>query len=382
MRAAGVRFKVQQRWFPRDPDSPEAYEDASAVSRRLGRAVIADGVSSAMMSRSWARLLTRNAVVSPPKFDDESLATWVTGLQDVWWKQVDPSRLSWSGQEKLRRSGAQSTLLIADVEPLNAADTRHDDWSSQSEYRLTAHAIGDSCLFLVRDGRKILAFPLAKAVEFEASPFALSSKTKGIKYADQFRHLDDRCRVGDVLVLCTDAIAAWAMREYEAGRPVDWQRYRDDEAAWQADILEFRGIGPADDRNRLIVDDCTLLVLDIVSEMVDEEVPDIDPDRSDESFVLHGVSEVAAGDGVAEGTSPGLPGGLADEQVSPEPLNQSIDLGVVSIRGPDDDHGQVDATAKTCDSQLPRETTDEPGNPADEKPAAESDDFARTRRIL
>lgn len=377
-----MRFKVQQRWFPRDPDCPEAYEDASAVSRRLGRAVIADGVSSAMMSRSWARLLTRNAVVSPPRFDDESLATWVAELQDAWWEQADPSRLSWSGQEKLRRSGAQSTLLIAGVEPLNNEDTTRDGWRSGGEYRLTAHAIGDSCLFLVRDGQMIRAFPLTEAVEFEASPFALSSKAKGIKYAEQFRHLDDRCRVGDVLVLCTDAIAAWAMREYEAGRPVDWQRYRDDEAAWQADILEFRGNGPADERNRLIVDDCTLLVLDIVPETFDEEVPDVEPDRSDDSFVLHRAGEIAAGDGIAEDASQGLPDGLVDAQVASEPLNQSSDLGIAPIRGPEDDSGHVDATAKACDSQLPRETTDEPGHPPHEKPVAESGDSARNVRIL
>jgi hypothetical protein len=292
-----VRFNVQQRWFPRDPESPGAYEDASAVSRRLGRAVIADGVSSAMMSRSWARLLTRTAVVAPPAaYDDESLTAWVSDLQAAWWEQVDTSRLGWSGQEKLRRFGAQCTLMIVDVEPLEAVESSDD--GTPAEYALRAHSIGDCCLFLVRDGVKILSFPMTRAGEFDASPYALSSKAKGVRYAEQFRELaDGRCRAGDVLVLCTDAIAAWAMREYEAGRAVDWHRYRDDEAAWQSDIVGFRQIGPADAGNQLVIDDCTLLVLDIIPETADESPPDVEPDRSDEEFVLAGASAADAEDG-------------------------------------------------------------------------------------
>ena len=297
-----MRFNAQQRWFPRDPETPLAYEDASAISGRYGRAVVADGVSSSMMSRSWARLLARTAAISPPAFDNESLSTWVAELQSLWWKQIDRSRLGWSGLEKLRRYGAQSTLLIVDIAPMKDCSLAGDEAETTLEYRINAHSIGDCCLFLVRDGRNVLTFPMVEAVEFEAPPRALSSKATGIRYEDQFRHLEDRCRPGDMLILCTDAIGAWAMREYEAGRSVNWQRYRDDESAWQADIMAYRNIGPAEVGNQLVIDDCTLLVLDIIPENNEEAVLELEADHSDETFVLLGVSEYAE---AAEETSDG-----------------------------------------------------------------------------
>jgi hypothetical protein len=280
-------FNTHQRWFPRDPNTPELYEDASAISRRHNRAVIADGVSSAIFSRSWARLLTRAAVVSPPLTDnDESLLPWVTELQHRWSQGIDFNRLGWSQREKLRRTGGQSTLMIVDIRQM-PLDEREADGNAE-EYRLVAHSIGDCCLYLVREGEKIFSFPMTDSAAFEASPYAFSSIARGIPYAERFQDLDTRCRVGDLVVLCTDAIASWAMREYEAGKPVDWLRYRDNETAWQEDLLALRNIGPAEGRNRLVVDDCTLVILEITADHVDESVAEIEPDKSDEPFALIG----------------------------------------------------------------------------------------------
>jgi hypothetical protein len=40
------------------------------------------------------------------------------------------------------------------------------------------------------------------------------------------------------------------------------------------------------------IDDCTLLLLRVVAEAVEESEPDLQPDRSDEAFVLHGAESV------------------------------------------------------------------------------------------
>jgi hypothetical protein len=278
-------FTFHQNWFPRDPNTPNLYEDASAVSRRHNRAVIADGVSSAIFSRSWARLLTRAAVISPPLTDDdESLLPWVIELQQRWSQSIDFNRLGWSQREKLRRTGGQSTLMIVDIGQMPLDDRVADEIAD--EYRLTAHSIGDCCLYLVREGAKVFSFPMTDSAAFEASPYAFSSIARGVRYAEKFQHRDTRCRVGDFVVLCTDAIASWAMREYEAGKAVDWLRYRDDETAWQDDILALRDIGPAEGRNRLVIDDCTLLILEITAEHVDDNIAEIEADKSDEPFVL------------------------------------------------------------------------------------------------
>ena len=65
-----MRFRSHQCWFPKEAETPQDYEDASAHSEKLGRAVIADGVSTAIFSRTWARLLTRTSVTTPPNTGD------------------------------------------------------------------------------------------------------------------------------------------------------------------------------------------------------------------------------------------------------------------------------------------------------------------------
>lgn len=278
-----MRFRSHQCWFPKDVEFPRGYEDASARSEKHGRAVVADGVSTAIFSRAWARLLTRTAVETPPALDsDEAIREWLEPLQQAWRQGIDVDSLKWHQQPKFTSVGGQATLLIVHVEPMP------DEAAVPGEYRLCASAIGDCILYLVREGRKILSFPLTQSVEFAQPPYIFSSIAKGVAYADRFRHLDDRCRPGDLLIMCSDAVGLWAMQEYEAGREVDWMRYWEDDQAWQDDIRRLRDNRP-EDGNRMRVDDCTLLLLQVVAEESIDGEPDVQPDRSDEDFVLLGV---------------------------------------------------------------------------------------------
>lgn len=317
-----MRFRSHQSWFPKEIDLPNDYEDASARSEKAGRAVIADGVSSAIFSRTWARLLTRTAVANPPPVtDDAALMQWVGDLQKLWREGINFKALPWNLKPKAASTGAQATLLFIEIEPgavsaVNEAaggggaaseaaagqsasgdgETGGRCLDKPAEYRLRAHALGDCNLFLIRDGGKILSFPMSDSASFAAPPEVFSSIAKGIAYAGKFQHLDSRCREGDLLVACTDAIGLWAMQEYEAGRQVDWMRYWGNDEAWQADIRHHRAL-PAGAEGRMRIDDCTLLLLQVVAETADESEPDMQPDRSDEVFVLHGAGHTA--DGVA-----------------------------------------------------------------------------------
>jgi hypothetical protein len=278
-----MRFRSHQCWFPKDAECPGEYEDASARSEKHGRAIVADGVSSAIFSRAWARLLTRSAVAEPPDLrSEDAIQAWLGPLQQEWRKGINFAGLPWHQKPKATSIGAQTTLLAVAVEPLA------DGGDSAGEYRLRASGIGDCVLFLVRDGRKAFSFPLTSAAEFAEPPQIFSSIAKGVAYVDKFRHLDDRCRVGDLLVVCSDAVGLWAMEEYEAGREVDWMRYWENDEAWQADIQALRARRADEHGNRMRVDDCTLLLLQVVAEEALPEEPDVQPDRSDEPFVLIG----------------------------------------------------------------------------------------------
>lgn len=297
-----MRFESHQCWFPKDEELPSDYEDASAISERKGRVVVADGVSSAIFSRAWARLLTRTAVESSPLFtDDCELTTWVGQLQKTWREGINFSALTWFQKPKATTVGAQCTLLVLDIEPfpieprddcLNQSDAEEKN-KPTADYRLTAHAIGDCCLFIIRNGEKILSFPMTRSETFADPPHVISSIAKDAAYADKFQHLDTHCHVGDIVAVCTDAVGLWAMQEYESGRSVEWMRYWKDDPSWQADIQMLRKMSTSDQGNRMRVDDCTLLLLRVISESVNESEPQLQPDRSDEPFVLYGAENVA-----------------------------------------------------------------------------------------
>lgn len=296
-----MRFRSHQSWFPKEVDLPNDYEDASSRSEKTGRAVIADGVSSAIFSRTWARLLTRTAVANPPSVnDDVGLMQWVGDLQKLWRDGINFKGLPWNLKPKATSTGAQATLLLIEIEPSGVA-AGAEAASQPAEYRLQAHALGDCNLFLIRNGEQLLSFPMTDSASFASPPDVFSSIAKNVAYAAKFQHLDNRCREGDLLVACTDAIGLWAMQEYEAGRQVDWMRYWGNDEAWQADIQHHRGL-PAGTPGRMRIDDCTLLLLQVVAETADESELDVQPDRSDEPFMLHGAEQPAADADKADAT--------------------------------------------------------------------------------
>ena len=280
-----MRFRSYQCWFPRDAEKALDYEDASALSEKWGRAVIADGVSSAIFSRIWARLLTRTAVTNPPTFaSEEDIVEWLKPLQLSWREAIKQAKITvplWAVMPKISSIGGQATLLSVQLEPVFENDVPVPD-----RYSLLAHAIGDSVLYVVRDSERILSFPITESKTFEEPPWAFSSLVKNVKYSDHIHRLATECRVGDLLVLCTDAIGKWSMREYEEGRQVDWMRYWENDTAWHEDICRLRTKQSSEPGPRLVVDDCTLLLLEVVAETPVDNEPDTACDRSDEPFVL------------------------------------------------------------------------------------------------
>lgn len=329
-----MRFVAHQCWFPKDHELPRDYEDAAACSIRESRAVIADGVSSAIFSRTWSRLLTRTAALDPPDVtDSDSLSNWLNPLKQNWREEINFGEVSrdWIRGPKLTSVGAQSTLLIVELLPLE--DTTEEE-SADAKYRLIAHSIGDCCLFLVRDGQLVQSFPLQDSAAFAAAPHILSSITKNEDCVGEFQHLDSFCNNDDLVVLCTDAIGLWAMQEYEAGHQVDWMRYWENDLAWQTDILELRSRGPKDPRTRMRVDDCTLILLRVTADHEDREILSIEPDPSDEPFVL-----------LVPKADQAAPTGETPEGFSPESCENS------SVNQPDADADEITVTENTAPHQ-------------------------------
>jgi hypothetical protein len=242
--------------LPKDPDQPSGYQDASAVDPARRIAAIADGVSSSLFSGRWATILTEAAVGDAPDPAEEGLfAAWLATQRKLWAGGVDAASLPWFQRAKLPL-GAFSTLLwvrVLAAEPGAAG--------SFGAYRLLAHAIGDSCLFQVRRGELVRSFPLQTSAELDADPIVLGSVDLKRDQLLRFARLDEVCYPEDLLVLCTDALAQWALRGYEAGKPPDWDAaWAMPPDAWRAEIVALRH------ERHLQDDDTTLVMLRVAEE--------------------------------------------------------------------------------------------------------------------
>ena len=142
----------------------------------------------------------------------EAFAAWLNEQRQAWTEQIDTSTLAWFQRAKLPL-GAFSTLLWIQV-----VETDRDQPGAFGAYRLRGFAIGDSCLFHVRRGELVRSFPLQTSAEFQADPLVLGSIDLKRDHLMRFTALDELCYPDDLLVLCTDALAEWAMRMHEAAR--------------------------------------------------------------------------------------------------------------------------------------------------------------------
>lgn len=81
-----------------------------------------------------------------------------------------------------------------------------------------AVAVGDCCLFVVRDNDLAISFPMTKAGEFNNVPSLISSNhPNNAGLWPRARQLRGECLPGDFIVLASDALGWWILKECESG---------------------------------------------------------------------------------------------------------------------------------------------------------------------
>ena len=143
-------------WAPKSGNTASEYEDAYAVKPEALRFAVADGASETSFARQWAELLVEGFVQGAPSAAE--LRDFVTPLQAAWAEGQKGKATAWYSERKAA-DGAFSSLLGVTIEG--------DRWR--------ALAIGDTCLFVVRSGKMLRAFPLERAEQFSNRPSLLSS---------------------------------------------------------------------------------------------------------------------------------------------------------------------------------------------------------------
>lgn len=262
-----MRFDTRLFMLAKDPEQPGAFQDACCVDAERHVAAIADGVSSALFSGPWAAILAEAVVAdSPDPGDLEQFAAWLQRQRERWAASIDTSSLAWFQKAKLPM-GAFSTLLCARVAAADGARA-----GAFGGYRLTAFALGDSCLFQIRGGELVRSFPLEISAQFEADPIVLGSVNLGRDHLLEFAILDEMCYPGDELVLCTDAVAEWAARCYENGDPPVWSDFwQMSEDDWRSGVVWLR------QERQMRVDDATMLMLRVVDQRLETHAGDEQP---------------------------------------------------------------------------------------------------------
>jgi hypothetical protein len=178
-------------------------------------ASVCDGATESVLAKDWARLLAAESArwameraeffTSGPAYEEFAAAAverWDPWLEDYTRGRAEEGRpLKWYEQAKLVE-GAYATMLAVRIAPGPGSPTETWPWQ--------AAALGDSCLFHIRDDKLLRSFPVERAEEFGTVPDLFSSRNRDTGLiAARTRFAAGVCEPGDRLLLMSDALSAW-----------------------------------------------------------------------------------------------------------------------------------------------------------------------------
>ena len=202
---------------PKSGNSAEEYEDAWAQRQTRTpagiRVAVVDGATESSFAKLWAALLAQSYVRS-----ELAGAEFFARLQParrLWRQRLAGRPLPWFASEKAEQ-GAFAAFLGVQI------DAHNNRW--------TALAVGDCCLMQVDDVgkgmRAVETFPLQRSSQFTMSPYLIGSRSDGESLNERIQISKGSLRDGDMLLLATDAVAAWLLKQHENGRPLWKWLYR------------------------------------------------------------------------------------------------------------------------------------------------------------
>ncbi|ANN15062.1 hypothetical protein SD37_04890 [Amycolatopsis orientalis] len=186
-------LRVAVRTTAKQDRGPCENEDSAAADINAGRFALSDGASAAARAEVWSQLLTE-AFVSG---GDPLKSSTLSALRRSWRERVCAPDLAWYAREKLAQ-GSAATFLGVRVET--------------SGYTITA--VGDSCLFHVSERELVLVAPLTDSREFTRFPDLVHTSPDTPVPLEHVWSGGGPLRDGDVLLLATDAVAKYLLRQH------------------------------------------------------------------------------------------------------------------------------------------------------------------------
>jgi|GEM_PF-1191879 len=212
---------------------------------------VSDGATESSFSREWAkelvqdfvdRSISTHSIVNPSNLND-----WLLPLQRNWANWLASQNLVWFAKRKAEQ-GTFATLIGLII---------------QQDLQWQAFAVGDSCLFVVRDGNLKHSFPLTKSSELGYRPYLIGT-LRQTELPAVARDLTDMAQLGDRFYIVTDALAGWILASLE-DRQNPWVQLDQilSHSAFSAWVELLR------DRHEIVNDDTTLLHIEIVAQAHD-----------------------------------------------------------------------------------------------------------------
>ncbi|MBO3461861.1 hypothetical protein G7B40_041275 [Aetokthonos hydrillicola Thurmond2011] len=202
---------------------------------------------------------TNESVNSPeiPKSDEMTEA-----ISPVSESNIQPSDLT---SEQPSISVAERQKKVFEQASLNREEFEDTDNMSG---KWIAVALGDSCLFQVRDNKLIYPFPVSSSAKFNNTPLLISSnpsRNHEILHAVKVKAVEvkkeDYWQKGDRFYLMTDALACWFLNQCEKHNTTALEFLSELNSQKQEQFKEW--ISTLRDNKEIRNDDVTLISIDI-----------------------------------------------------------------------------------------------------------------------
>jgi len=193
------------------------FDPGDARSGRNPRCGVFDGATDSYDSIRWVGQLVESFLgLEPegrPDLDGPGMDAWFGRLQQQWLDRAPVTFASIFEERKFKEQGSFATLLGCEF---GALDSDHPRW--------WAVALGDAVLFHLREGRLVEEFPPMATGDFGIDPDGVFTQpSQRARMRAGLRFATGHLANGDRLLLCTDALAAWAVQAASGPGPDPWK---------------------------------------------------------------------------------------------------------------------------------------------------------------
>lgn len=248
-----VHTKALTWW--KSEHSEETNEDAFLSSPEQGLFIVADGVSTMLFSRMWARILVQHFANIPlSSADPFEVDWWLRQAQASYERKVPDVREASVNVQRKAREGSASTLMAVSI-----SSVRSSSASAQM------FAIGDSCILVGDEATQtVRSFPYQCIRDFDRAPVCLPSLPRAFNRSfHAVRAEVIELHAGECLLLATDAVAKWLISHEGNARWLAFQEViSQTPETWPYFIASCRAKG------EMVNDDSTAIVVSMNNKRV------------------------------------------------------------------------------------------------------------------